>query len=137
MVLDGINPPGSLSSCVRTRLASCPVPHQERIACNDHEKPAQGLRTLCYIHMGAQELDGRGESPTEVHYTTLADSSRRFLRFSETRWPEEFILRIEIVRSGIAVSVRLFLLAFSSLYRGTSKTPTRLSEDTYGLQVRL
>jgi hypothetical protein len=54
-----------------------------------------------------------------------------------TRWHEDLILRIEIVRSGIAVSVRLSLLAFPSPCRGTSKTPTHLSEDTYDLQVRL
>jgi hypothetical protein len=47
------------------------------------------------------------------------------------------MLRIEITRSGIAVSVHLSLLDFPSSYRGTFKTPTRLSDDTYGLQVRL
>jgi hypothetical protein len=87
--------------------------------------------------MGAQELDSRASVLEKAHYTTLADASRRFLRFSETRWHEDVILRIEIIRSGIAVSIHLSLLAFPSPCRGTSKTSTHLSEDTYGLQVRL
>src|SRR5215208_5638568 len=103
--------------------------------------PCAGLRSISeHSTLTAWERrTGSAESlgPTEAHHTTLADSSRRFLRFSETRWHEDFILRIEIVRSGIAVSIRLSPLAFPSPCLGTSKTPTRSSEDTYGLQVRL
>jgi len=120
--------------------------------------PAMGLRPFCAPRWGW--VTGMGNriarctySPRKIRVrfqerkaadTRNPDLSPRLdlsrsggLTRSKTRRFVDSVLTIGIARSGIVVSRHLSLLAFLFLDHGTSRTPTRSSEDTCDLRARL